>query len=124
MVGVFRVVWYLLWHAEEAPLVQLFQRMKVEFVGEAGIDSGGLGKEAFLLLSRETSAYVGPTYRGWMRVCSGATPSSSAPPSPARPGLARREEAGLHLWNCEQRKFDFAASLRFAVALKVVVLQG
>ena len=38
--------------------------------GEEGIDSGGLGKEAFLLISKEASIFVGSAYKNWM-VCYG-----------------------------------------------------
>ena len=34
--------------------------------GEEGIDSGGLGKEAFLLISKEASIFVGSAYKNWM----------------------------------------------------------
>lgn len=33
---------------------------------EEGIDSGGVGKEAFLLISRQAAQYCGPSFRGWM----------------------------------------------------------
>lgn len=35
----------------------ILKRIKVQFTGEEGIDSGGLGKEAFLLLSKAISRY-------------------------------------------------------------------
>ena len=42
-------------------------------LGEEGIDSGGLGKEAFLLISKEASIFVGSAYKNWM-VCYGTDP--------------------------------------------------
>jgi hypothetical protein len=42
------------------------KRFKFSFTGEPGIDSGGVGKELFLLLSRQASLYASDTYRGWM----------------------------------------------------------
>jgi hypothetical protein len=49
------------------PVDAMYKRLKVEFEGEPGIDSGGLGKEAFLLISREAMQYCGGHHRGWMR---------------------------------------------------------
>lgn len=40
-----------------APIYEFLQRFKVQFVGEEGIDAGGLSKEAFLLLSKEFIRY-------------------------------------------------------------------
>ena len=33
---------------------------------EEGIDSGGLGKETFILLSKDAGIYAGPQYRNWL----------------------------------------------------------
>ena len=35
------------------------------------MDSGGLGKEFFLLLSQQASLYMGPKFRGWMVAVAG-----------------------------------------------------
>ena len=42
------------------------KRAKFSFHGEPGIDSGGVGKEAFLLLSRQATIYAGKLHRGWL----------------------------------------------------------
>lgn len=42
------------------------RRMKVTFIGERGLDSGGLSKEAFLLLTKQAAYYAGPKYRKWL----------------------------------------------------------
>ena len=52
----------------KVPLTYIYNRVKVEFVGEDGIDSGGLGKEAFLLLARDAAKYAGPGYKNWLVV--------------------------------------------------------
>lgn len=44
----------------------LLRRLKVQFEGEDGIDSGGLSKEAFLLLSKAASEFVGYKHKKWM----------------------------------------------------------
>lgn len=41
----------------------LSKRLRFVFVGEEGIDSGGVGKEAFMLLSRACARYLGGSYR-------------------------------------------------------------
>lgn len=46
--------------------VDYAKRFKFTFAGEPGIDSGGVGKEVFLLLSRQAALYAGDNYRGWM----------------------------------------------------------
>lgn len=46
---------------------ELAKRIKVTFIDEAGIDSGGLTKEMFLLLSKELIVYAGAKHRKWMR---------------------------------------------------------
>eukprot|EP01034_Spumella_vulgaris_P030355 gene30355-37557_t len=46
--------------------VDFYRRVKVEFAGEAGIDSGGLSKEAFLLLSKQAAIFAGPHCKQWM----------------------------------------------------------
>lgn len=43
--------------SSSAPVHEFLQRFKVQFVGEEGIDAGGLSKEAFLLLSKEFVRY-------------------------------------------------------------------
>ena len=45
---------------------ELALRLKFLFKGEDGIDSGGVGKEAYLLLSRAAAMYASPAHRGWM----------------------------------------------------------
>jgi len=56
----------LLWDAFDQlyalPAGELRKRLKVTFTGEAGIDSGGIGKEFFLLLSREIISYLGSSF--------------------------------------------------------------
>lgn len=53
----------ILWDAFDQlstlPAGELRKRLKVTFKGESGIDSGGLGKEFFLLLSKEVLIYLG-----------------------------------------------------------------
>jgi len=48
-----------------ASAVDIKKRAKFTFTGEPGIDSGGVGKEAFLLMSRQSSIYA-KVHRGWM----------------------------------------------------------
>ena len=48
-----------------ATAVEIKKRAKFSFSGEPGIDSGGVGKEAFLLISRQSSIYA-KVHRGWM----------------------------------------------------------
>lgn len=43
------------------------KRLRVQFEGEDGIDSGGIAKEGLLLLSKEALHYGGPKHRGWLR---------------------------------------------------------
>lgn len=43
------------------------KRLRIQFEGEDGIDSGGIAKEGLLLLSKEALFYGGPKYRGWLR---------------------------------------------------------
>eukprot|EP00606_Chrysophyceae_sp_TOSAG23-5_P001546 GSChrysophyteH2.ASY1.ANO1.862.1 assembled CDS len=43
--------------------VDYAKRFKFTFAGEPGIDSGGVGKEVFLLLSRQAALYAGDNYR-------------------------------------------------------------
>jgi hypothetical protein len=45
--------------------IPFLRRFKVNFLGEDGIDSGGLGKEAFLLLSKEIVKYGINSKRKW-----------------------------------------------------------
>ncbi len=47
------------------------KRLRVTFTGEQGVDSGGLGKEFFLLLSQQASLYMGPKLKGWMVAVAG-----------------------------------------------------
>lgn len=42
------------------------RRVKVSFIGERGLDSGGLSKEAFLLLTKQAAYYAGPKYHKWL----------------------------------------------------------
>lgn len=50
-------------------LQNIRKRLKVTFINEPGIDSGGVGKEAFLLISRELAAYG--QARGWLAAMNG-----------------------------------------------------
>ena len=50
------------------PPQDLKRRVKFEFEGEDAIDSGGVGKEAFLLLSRAMIRYCGAAHRGILLV--------------------------------------------------------
>lgn len=43
------------------------RRLRVSFVGERGLDCGGLSKEAYLLLSKQAAYYGGPKYHKWLR---------------------------------------------------------
>ena len=63
---------------QKVPLTYIYNRVKVEFVGEDGIDSGGLGKEAFLLLARDAAKYAGPGYKNWLVVHKTAIMASTA----------------------------------------------
>ena len=47
------------------------KRLRVTFTGEQGVDSGGLGKELFLVLSQQASLYMGPKLKGWMVAVAG-----------------------------------------------------
>lgn len=51
--------------------VQLLKRFKVHFINEDGIDSGGLSKEAFLLVSKDIFQYVKNSHRNWMNYTKG-----------------------------------------------------
>jgi hypothetical protein len=46
------------------------RRCKIVFAGEEGIDSGGLGKEAFLLISKQAATYASAAEKQWMKLCS------------------------------------------------------
>lgn len=48
-------------------ITELSRRLKVRFQGEDGIDSGGLSKETFILVSKHCCLYMGPRYRKWMK---------------------------------------------------------
>jgi hypothetical protein len=48
--------------------VDMNKRLKCSFTGEPGIDSGGVGKEFFLLLSRQACIYASDMYRGLLFV--------------------------------------------------------
>jgi hypothetical protein len=52
-------------------------RIRVSFDGEVGIDSGGLSKEAFLLISKHIAFYVGPKCRKLMTFSKSSEESSS-----------------------------------------------
>lgn len=56
---------------------ELLKRIKVQFVGEEGIDAGGLGKEAFLLLSRDIARYG--LQRGFLRSLQDSSSSLLSP---------------------------------------------
>ena len=49
-----------------ASALDLKKRAKFTFVGEPGIDSGGIGKEVFLLISRQSTLYT-KNVRFWMK---------------------------------------------------------
>ncbi len=55
-------------------LLFLLKRFKVNFYNEEGIDSGGLSKETFLLLSKEIVKYVKNDHRKWMDYTKGFKP--------------------------------------------------
>lgn len=61
----------------KASIYQVYNRLKVEFTGEEGIDSGGLGKEAFLLLSKDSAMFAGPNYKNWLVLHNAAESSNS-----------------------------------------------
>ena len=48
------------------PAADSMKRLRVTFAGEQGVDSGGLSKEFFLLLSQQASLFMGPKFKGWM----------------------------------------------------------
>jgi hypothetical protein len=52
----------------KCPPQDMKRRIKFEFEGEDAIDSGGVGKEAFLLLSRACVRYCGTAHRGFLQV--------------------------------------------------------
>eukprot|EP00605_Chrysophyceae_sp_TOSAG23-4_P001172 GSChrysophyteH1.ASY1.ANO1.1280.1 assembled CDS len=52
--------------------VDISKRFKFSFTGEPGIDSGGVGKELFLLLSRQAVLYASDSYRGKYKMEKGA----------------------------------------------------
>jgi hypothetical protein len=54
-----------------ATITELRQKIKIQFENEDGIDSGALGKEAFLLISQTALIYSSHLYRGWMRELDG-----------------------------------------------------
>jgi hypothetical protein len=56
--------------------IPLLKRFKVTFIGEEGIDSGGLGKEAFLLVAKDIVKYVKNEKRSWMTYTRGYKPQS------------------------------------------------
>jgi hypothetical protein len=56
--------------------IPLLKRFKVTFIGEEGIDSGGLGKEAFLLVAKDIVKYVKNEKRTWMTYTRGYKPQT------------------------------------------------
>ena len=73
----------------KASVLQVYNRLKVEFKGEEGIDSGGLGKEAFLLLSKDATTFAGPAFKNWLVLYKAAEESAAT----ASGGLFFTEEA-------------------------------
>ena len=51
----------------KCPPIDMRRKVQFEFEGEDAIDSGGVGKEAFLLLSRALVRYCGSAYRGFWK---------------------------------------------------------
>jgi len=64
----------------------LAKRLRFSFVGEEGIDSGGSGKEAFLLLSRAIARYLGGSFRCLLRTLDDCPPSGDVAASAALSG--------------------------------------
>jgi hypothetical protein len=58
--------------------VNLLKRFKVHFINEDGIDSGGLSKEAFLLISKDLFHYVKNPFRKWMVYTKGYSPAKKS----------------------------------------------
>lgn len=48
-------------------VVDLRKRTKVSYAGEPGIDSGGLTKDFYMLMSKEIAVICGKRYYGWFR---------------------------------------------------------
>lgn len=51
---------------EKLSALDFRRRVRVSFVGEQGLDSGGLSKEAFLVLTKQAAYYSGPKYHRWV----------------------------------------------------------
>lgn len=58
---------------KSASLTEIYKRLKTTFVGERGIDSGGISKELFLLISKEIMLYCGKKGKNWMVTLSDGT---------------------------------------------------
>jgi hypothetical protein len=73
--------------------LNLQRRFKIVFIGEEGIDSGGLGKEAFLLISKQAATYASSSAKQWMKVGSNGLlffeeVRKQAPSAPSAPPTA------------------------------------
>jgi len=90
---------------QAASQVDLHKRLKVKFAGEAGIDSGGLTKEMFLLMSKEICVYAGPVHRRWLKGITAdgqlyfTNPKDVNPE--AAPPVQRRNSANKIVWHAD-----------------------
>lgn len=65
----------------------LLKTFKFNYAGESGIDSGGLGKEAFLVVSKEAAVFAGPKGKQYMRYTKpGVQQAKDDSKKPAGPG--------------------------------------
>lgn len=79
----------------KCPPQDLKKRIKFEFEGEDAIDSGGVGKEAFLLISKTMIRYCGVSHRGILRVTDKETGGiffANRDDSPSNGGMKGEEE--------------------------------
>lgn len=90
---------------QTASQLDMFRRLKVKFSGEAGIDSGGLTKEMFLLLSKEIVVYAGPVHRRWLKGITSdgqlyfTNPKDVNPE--AAPAVQRRNSLNKVVWHAD-----------------------
>jgi hypothetical protein len=69
------------------------RRLRVSFLGERGLDCGGLSKEAYLLLSKQAAYYGGPKYHKWLRSVTSTVLVPSAPKQKEVPPMSAEEAA-------------------------------
>jgi hypothetical protein len=69
------------------------RRLRVSFLGERGLDCGGLSKEAYLLLSKQAAYYGGPKYHKWLRSVTSTVLVPYAPSQKEVPPVSAEEAA-------------------------------